>query len=68
MSPIAWGWGIHQLHVHHHPNEYPRNDIKLSDGEVLALENAEYPFIAIAPSSTQTLGASTWYGRLNGFE
>ena len=40
------------------PNECPGYDMKQSDGQ--ALGNAEYPFIAIALSSTLTQSGSTW--------
>ena len=46
-------------------NECPRDDIKLSAGEVpvmLYLGNAEYHFIAIAPRSTLVWSGSIWKG------
>ena len=38
-------------------NEYPIYDTKQYDGD---LKNAEYPFIAIAPSSTLARSGSFW--------
>ena len=44
--------------------EYPAHDTKQSDGETpVVLElfmNAEYPFIAIAPTSTLSRIGNTW--------
>ena len=56
--PVGWGGRIHQLQLRrgirpsHRVSWY---DIKQSDDEILdMLENAEHPFIAIAPMSTLT--------------
>ena len=69
ICPVIWGCRIHRLHlcreVRPTPNECAGYDAKQSDGEVpvmlgFALENAEHPFIAIAPRSTLAWRGSTW--------
>ena len=68
VSPVGWGYRIHRLHlcrgVRPHPNQCPGYDTKQSVGEgssnTGALGNAEYPFIAIVPRSTQSRSGNTW--------
>ena len=41
------------------PNKCPGYDSKPSDGEALALDNVDYPFIAITSRSNLTQSGST---------
>ena len=66
-GPIGLGYRIHRLHlckgIWPSPNECPAYDIKQSDSEAPVLDiwgNMEYPFIAIAATSTLTRSESTW--------
>ena len=54
-----------QDHPPHH--ECPWYNTKLSDGEVGAVENEEYPFIDIASRSSLTRSSSIRYGPIIGF-
>ena len=61
--PVGWGCRIHRLLLFRGvrpPNECPGYDTKQSFSKTGALGKAEYPFIAIAPRSTQARSGSTW--------
>ena len=66
-SSVVWGSRLCRLHLCRRErtplNECPRYDMKQCDGKAPVMqqlrEDAEYPFIAIAPSSALARSGST---------
>ena len=76
MIKSMWEYHKHDMFTHQFdclllwrgvdsPNKYPGYDTKHSDGNG-SLGNAEYPFIAITPSSILAQNGSNWLGPIDG--